>query len=128
MNTEQLQFNKVMSNDFPEFLSSKLVVKKGVEFYLMPITSISYFYCENRITYLKDLVGNKFIIEKPLVELESDLSRLLFRRVARNVLLNIDHVQKFKNIESGKIEVFTTDNSSIVVSQFYATTFRKLFR
>lgn len=122
MNMEQLRLNAPGSYEF-----SRLVAKKGIEFYLMPVSNISYFYCENRVTYLKDFSGNKFIIEKPLIELESDLSNFRFLRVAKNILLNIDHIQKFKSLESGRIEVATTDSSSIIVSQFYAANFRKLF-
>ena len=128
MRTDFLQVNKSSLNDWQEALSTKLVAKKGVEFYIIPVMNISYFYCENRITYLKDLSGNKFIIEKPLIELESDLGKLQFLRVAKNILLNINHILKFKSLEAGKIEVFTIDNSPIIVSQFYAATFRKLFR
>lgn len=128
MNTNLLERNKVRDHNFQKFYLSKLVAKKGIEFYIIPVTNIIYFYCENRITYLKDLSGNKFIVEKPLVELESNLGKLQFLRIAKNILLNINQILKFKSLESGKIEVFTTDSSSIIVSQFYATNFRALFR
>ena len=66
MNTKILQLCDVTDNDFREFYRTKVIAKKGIEFYLIPVSNITYFYCENRITYLKDHSGNKFIVEKPL--------------------------------------------------------------
>ena len=110
------------------FLDNIIIARKGVESYLLPLTDIVYFYSENKVVFLKDKKGSKYISEKNLLELEMELRNHNYFRSSKNSLINIEHIKKFRPIDNGRLEVLLHDNSSVIVSQLYASTFRKLFR
>lgn len=106
----------------------KLIVKRGLENYLVPLKEIVCIYSENRVTFVKVLSGAKYIIDKPLIEAETNLNDFHFLRVSRNMLINIHQVEKFRSAEGGRIELYMQDKSLIPISQFYASNFRQVMK
>ena len=86
------------------------------------------FFTENKIVYVIDKTGRKYLIDKNLSDLEVELDNKTFFRVNRQYIININYIRSFKAYERVKlqIELTVTDlNYFIVVSQETAPLFRK---
>lgn len=107
---------------------SRLVVKKGLENILLRLEDIILFYTENKIVFVIDRFSKKYILDKTLTELETELDENIFFRANRRYLVNLNYVKGFKPFEKVKllIDLNVPELShSIIVSQETAPAFRK---
>jgi DNA-binding LytR/AlgR family response regulator len=105
-----------------------LLVKKGLENISLLLEDVVLFFTENKIVYVIDKTGRKYLIDKNLSDLEVELDNKTFFRVNRQYIININYIRSFKAYERVKlqIELTVTDlNYFIVVSQETAPLFRK---
>jgi DNA-binding LytR/AlgR family response regulator len=106
----------------------RLLVKRGVENISLLLEDIVLFYTENKIVFVLDRVGKKYIAEKNLAELETELDDELFFRANRQYILNISFIKGFKTYEKVKLQVDLTMpelNHLIIISQETAPAFRR---
>jgi DNA-binding LytR/AlgR family response regulator len=121
----------LLSNFLQQFAPQKknrLIVKKGLEHISLPVEDIALFFTENKIVYVLDKNGRKYLADKNLSDLEVDLDKRLFFRVNRQYLVNINYIRCFKTYERVKLQVELTlsdVNCFIVVSQETAPYFRR---
>lgn len=108
-------------------LRKRILVKKGNYHQSLKTSDISYFYSENKLTFLKDMNGIRYLTDFTLSELEEVLDEYDFFRANRQFLININSVEKFKSVLKGKIliELNPASDSEVVVSQENAQKFRK---
>ena len=107
---------------------TRLIVKKGLENVSLLLEDIVLFFTENKIVYVIDKNGRKYLADKNLGDLEEDLDRKMFFRVNRQYIVNIDYIRSFKTYERVKLQLELTlsdINYFIVVSQETAPVFRK---
>lgn len=105
----------------------RLIVKKGTDFVTVKADDVAYFYTEHKIVFLVDNVGKRYIVDKPLAELESQLDKTLFFRVNRKYLVHANAVTRFKPYEKGRvvIELQPPVGEEIVISQENASEFKQ---
>ena len=121
----------VLSNFLQHFNQQKktrLLVKKGLENISLLLDEIVLFFTENKIVYVIDKTGRKYLVDKNLADLEIELDNKTFFRVNRQFIVNINYIRSFKAYERVKlqIELTVTDlNYFIIVSQETAPYFRK---
>jgi DNA-binding LytR/AlgR family response regulator len=107
---------------------TRLLVKKGIENISIRINDIVIIYTENKLVYIVDKDGKKFIADKHLGELEQDLDPNTFFRVNRQYIINIGFVKSYKAYEKVKLQIDLTMpdlHHQIIVSQEMAPCFRK---
>lgn len=106
---------------------SRYVVKKGISYQAVRVEDIAYFISEHKITFLVDVSGNKYIIEKSLQELETELDSKQFFRINRKFIANFSSIGKFKSFSKGKIliELIPAPNDEVIVSQENAAHFKE---
>ncbi len=106
---------------------SRYVVKKGISYQAVRVEDIAYFISEHKITFLVDATGNKYIIEKSLQELETELDNKQFFRLNRKFIANITAISKFKTYTKGKIliELIPAPTDEVIVSQENASNFKQ---
>jgi DNA-binding LytR/AlgR family response regulator len=125
-------FNSQSSiNNLVQYVSRKktrLIVKKGLENLSLRLDDIVLFYTENKIVYVVDKCGKKFIVDKNLGELEEELDSDIFFRANRQFIININYIKGFKSYEKVKLQLDLINselNYSIIISQETAPAFRK---
>ena len=104
------------------------MVKKGLENVSLLLDDIVLFFTENKIVYVIDKNGRKYLIDKNLADLETELDNKIFFRVNRQFIVNINFIRSFKAYERVKLQIELTVsdlNYFIVVSQETAPFFRK---
>ena len=77
-------------------IQNRIIAKKGTDFIAIKAEQIAYCYSEYKITFLIDTEGKKYIIDKPLADIEQELDPGTFFRINRKYLANIDAIVKFK--------------------------------
>lgn len=107
---------------------SRLVVKRGIESIALPFEDIVLFFTENKVVYVIDKNGKKYLSDKNLCDLEMELDKNKFFRANRQYIVNINYIRSFKPYEKVKLQIdlATADiNHAIIVSQETAPAFRK---
>lgn len=107
---------------------SRIVVRKGIENISLLLSDVVLFYTENKITYVIDKNGKKYMSDKNLTDLEKELDDKTFFRASRQYILNINYIKGFKTYERVKLWVELTLHDfshSIIISQETAPHFRK---
>lgn len=110
---------------------SRLVVKKGRENILLRLEDIILFYTENKMVFVVDRFSKKYIVDKPLAQLESELNESDFFRANRRYIVNLNFVKGFKPFEKVKLLIdlnVPEINHAIIVSQETAPAFRQWMR
>lgn len=113
---------------FQQPKKARMIVRKGLENISLPVEDIALFFTENKIVYVVDKNGRKYLADKNLSDLEEELDHKLFFRANRQYILNINFIRSFKAYERVKLHVELTMNDLnffIVVSQETAPVFRK---
>ena len=105
----------------------RIVVKKGIDFVSVKADDVAYFYTEHKVVFLIDKEGNRYLVDKPLAELEAELHTEKFFRVNRKFLVHINAIARFKSFEKGKIlvELKPPTKEEVTVSQENAADFRE---
>lgn len=107
---------------------TRLLVKKGIENISIRINDIVIIYTDNKLVYIVDKDGKKFIADKHLGELAQELDPDTFFRVNRQYIINIGFVKSYKAYEKVKLQIDLTMpdlHHQIIVSQEMAPCFRK---
>lgn len=107
---------------------SRIIVQRGLEQVALPLADVVLFYTENKVVFVVDRHGNKYLYESPLQSLESELDPALFFRANRQFLIHIDYVHSFRTVEKSRLKVqmdFPTKGYDIIVSQEAAPRFRR---
>jgi DNA-binding LytR/AlgR family response regulator len=113
---------------FESHKKNRLVVRRGVEYISLRLDDIILFYTENKLVYVIDNTGKKYIAEKNLCELEEQLDNSRFFRANRQYIINIDFIRGFKSFDRVKLLVDLNVpelNHDIVISQENSSQFRE---
>ncbi len=113
---------------FRQKFKTRLMVRKGIENIPLQVQDIAIIYTENKLVYVIDKEGKKYIADKHLNELEHELDSTIFFRVNRQYIVNIGFVKSYRTYEKVKLQVDLTMpelHHHIVISQEMAPCFRK---
>ena len=106
---------------------NRILIKKGIEYIPMKVEDIVLFYTENKIVYVFNCFGKKFLIDKTMNDLENELDRSIFFRVNRQYIVNLNFIKSFKTYEKVKLKLelnISEINHFIIISQKTAALFR----
>jgi DNA-binding LytR/AlgR family response regulator len=106
---------------------SRLIVQKGLEFVPLFIKDVVLIYTENKLTYVVDREGRKYVSEKNLADLTTLLDRERFFRANRQYILNMEFIKSYRPYGKSKlqVDVALSDNKHfIIISQENAPHFR----
>jgi DNA-binding LytR/AlgR family response regulator len=105
----------------------RMVVKRGQEHLFLLLEDVVLFYTENKIVYMIDKNGKKFLVDKNLTDLEEELDPEIFFRANRQYIVNINYVKGYKTYERVKLQLdlHVNINHCIVISQETAPLFKK---
>ena len=113
---------------FSKKYRARLMVRKGIEYIPLRTSEIVLIYTENKLVYVLDRDGRKYITDKNLSELDRELDPAIFFRVNRQYIVNIGFVKSYKAYEKVKLLVDLSMpelSHQIIVSQEMAPCFRK---
>lgn len=112
----------------PVYKKSRLIVQKGIENIALKVEDIAFVYTENKMFYVIDSSGKKYLCNQNLSELEEQLDERLFFRANRQHIININYIRGFKSVKRVKLQVelrLLASTHSVIVSQETAPLFKK---
>ena len=107
---------------------TRLIARKGMENISLRLEDIVLFYTENKIVYIIDHSGKKYMADRPLAQLYEELDPALFYRANRQYIINVNFIRGFKAHDKVKLLVELTPpdiHHNIIVSQEKAPEFRQ---
>ncbi len=108
---------------------TRMVVRKGLEHVLLRLEDVALLYTENKMVFVFDSEGRKYVGEKNLADIYTELDETMFFRANRQYIVNIEFVKGYKSYEKVKLQVSLTiaelSHHQIIVSQENAPHFRK---
>ncbi|HSU28555.1 MAG TPA: LytTR family DNA-binding domain-containing protein, partial [Chitinophagaceae bacterium] len=81
---------------------TRLVVRRGLEHIALRLEDIVLFYTENKLVYVIDKQGKKYLGDKNLTDMEEELDNTVFFRANRQYIVNINFIRGFKTFEKVK--------------------------
>jgi DNA-binding LytR/AlgR family response regulator len=124
---QSLRINNLVRN-FETKKKNRLVVRKGMEHIALRLEDIILFYTENKLVFVIDRLGKKYLADKTLGELEEILDNNVFFRANRQYIVNINFIKGFKTYEKVKLQVdlnIPDLNHCIIVSQENSPQFKE---
>lgn len=129
--TKYQHLYKGKENSFPERIlqlvkdmntakyKERLMIKRGQQLSFLKIEATAFCYADGKLCYAVDFIGNKFLLENNLSQLEEQLQPAKFYRINRHLLVNIDAVSKIHTWLGGrlKLELLPSVNVDTVVSR-----------
>ena len=112
----------------PQFYPKKMILKHGIKHFLLDTKEIVYCYSNNKIVYIVDAGQQKYIYDKNLLRLETELDPKHFFKVNRTHIINFHYIRSFVTHEKNKIkvELKTGEKSeTIIISQTRVNAFRQ---
>ena len=106
---------------------SRLIVQKGLEYVPLFLKDVVLIYTENKLTFVLDKDGRKYICEKNLADLLTLLDRERFFRANRQYILNMEYIRSYRPYGKSKLQVEVSISDAkhfIIVSQETAPHFR----
>jgi len=108
--------------------SSRIVVKKGLDYHTVLTQDIVFFYLKKKVLFLVDKDGRKYLAtETNLSVTAAKLDAQTFFRANRKYLINVNYLQRFNLVDKNKIrlEMLWPAEEEIIVSAEKGPHFRK---
>jgi len=128
--TLENHFSRVQNfpKDFTQKIKRRLIVKKGMENIALRTEDIVMVYTENKVVYVVDKDGKKYLSDKKLSELEQEMDTNMFFRANRQYIVNVDFIRGYKAYEKVKLQLdlsISLNNHCVIISQETAPQFRQ---
>lgn len=103
--------------------------KSGSKLYFIEADEVAYFQADNKIVYLIDKKGNKFIVNHTLDKLQDELDPRQFFRLSRRVIVRISAIEHVKPYYNNRLKVAVKGNvedrsEDLVISRERVAEFR----
>lgn len=110
-------------------IRKRLIVKKGIENIALKTEDIALILTENKLVFVVEgQTGKKFISDKNLSELESELDKSVFFRANRKYIISLNFLKAFRTFEKVKLLVdmnIPNNGHQIIVSQDNSKAFKR---
>jgi DNA-binding LytR/AlgR family response regulator len=98
----------------------RFLAKVGQRSYLLPTTDIAWFEADNKIVYLIDKEGNKYLVDFTMEKLTQLLNPDAFVRINRKYIISHNAVEHLKPYPGNRIQVYVTagkKTDNVIVSR-----------
>lgn len=105
----------------------RFLVRKGIDFVSVKASDIAYVFTADKLVFLVTKPGTRYIIDRPLAELEAELDAAQFCRANRAYLVHIDAVVRCRPYGKGRLllELRPPAEEEVIVSQERAAAVRR---
>lgn len=100
-------------------IRERLIINKGNNFHYVNVQDIAYFLSSEKYTSLYTFEGNEYLTDRPLWQLENELDKKSFFRVARNCIVNINSIATIRKFINGRLKLTVNPacEFEVIVSQ-----------
>lgn len=104
----------------------RLIVAQKHRFFPIEINDIACFILEDSILYAVTFNHDKYYLNRSLERVEQELDKIMYFRVNRNIIVNIEAIDYFENYFKGRLILKLKNNlhEHILVSKNKAAAFK----
>ena len=120
------ELKSILSSNSPSF-KTRFTLHMGTQLKIINTCDISWFYSQDKATYLTTLEGRSYLIEGSLEQVEADLDPKQFFRINRKYIVTLsalDQIQVHSNSRL-KVQVKGVTDNDIIVSRERVSDFKK---
>ena len=102
--------------------------KVGQRLFFINTEDICFFQADNKIVYLVDKEGNRYVVEHTMESLEDQLNPQQFFRLSRSFIVSIDAIQQVKPYYNSRLKLSVkciTNQEDMVVSRDRVADFKQ---
>lgn len=98
---------------------SRFLVRFGEKIQSVPMEEVSFFFSEERVTFLQTDAGKKYVLDSTLEQVESQVDPALFFRLNRKYLSRVDAVEEVLAYSNSrlKVKLKNCQDSDILISR-----------
>lgn len=100
----QLLIEQVKDN-FSNNYKTRFLAKVGQRLFFIGAAEVAYFAADNKIVFLIDKEGNRFVINTTMEKLEAELNPKHFFRLNRKIIINADAIEQVKPYQSNRLKL-----------------------
>jgi DNA-binding LytR/AlgR family response regulator len=104
----------------------RVLVRKGIDYVSVRLEDIAYVFTSDKLVFLVTRTGTRYLLDRPIAELEAECDATRFFRANRAFLIHIDSVVRCRPHGKGKLalELRPPIDEPVVISQERAAAFR----
>ena len=84
-------------------LRDRFLVRTGIDFVSVKTGDVAYIYTADKLVFLVTKAGARYMLDRPIAEIEAELDRKRFIRANRAFLVHIDAVVRCRSYGKGKL-------------------------
>ncbi len=110
---------KAVINSLSNQYKTRFIIKVGERLHSIHIDETSYFYSQEKVTFLQTCKNNLYIIDYSLDQLTDKLDPTSFFRINRKYIIHIDSIQSIVSFSNSrlKLQLQNCDDKEIIVSR-----------
>jgi len=115
-----MDFNRVLPELKGQQFKKRFLGKVGQRLFFITTDKICFFQADNKIVYLVDKEGNRYVVEYKMESLEEQLDPQQFFRLNRSFIVSIDAIDQVKPYYNSRLKLSVkciTSQEDIVVSR-----------
>ena len=102
--------------------------RSGSKIHFIETKSISFFEADNKVVFLTQMDGNRYLVDQTLEELETILDPKLFFRINRSIIIHVSsitHVKPFLNSRLKALLKSGVKTEEVIISRERVNEFKK---
>ena len=123
----QLLMEQVKDN-FSINYKSRFLAKVGQRLFFIAAAEVAYFAADNKIVFLIDKEGNRFVINTTIEKLEAELNPKDFFRLNRKIIINAGAIDQIKPYHSNRLKLLVKGipvSEEIIISRERVADFKQ---
>ncbi|MBI3235930.1 MAG: response regulator transcription factor [Bacteroidetes bacterium] len=100
-----VDFNRLIPEWQPNPYKKRFLGKVGQRLFFIDTATIAFFQADNKIVYLVDKEGNRYVIEHTMEKLEEQLDPQYFFRLNRRFIVHIEAIQQVKPYFNNRLKL-----------------------
>jgi two-component system, LytTR family, response regulator LytT len=84
---------------------TRFLAKVGQRLFFVDANEVAYFYADNKIVYLVDREGNRFILSSTIEKLETLLDPANFFRINRKIIVHAGVIEQVKTVANNRFKL-----------------------
>ncbi len=94
-----------VKDNFTTRYKNRFLAKVGQRLFFVQASEVAYFFADNKIVYLVDREGNRFILNITLEKLELLLDPQYFFRINRKIIVHADVIEQVKPVANNRLKL-----------------------
>jgi DNA-binding LytR/AlgR family response regulator len=117
------QINDNISTNY----KTRFLAKVGQRLFFISVGDVACFSADNKIVYLLDKEGNRFVINTTIEKLETQLNPQHFFRINRKIIVNVDAIEQLKPYTNNRLKLQVKgvgQNEELIISRERVSDFK----